>query len=271
MPEGDNIHRHAQELGARLLGQTVTALYARGVAYAALVGQPVTSVEAQGKHLLVGVGDRARLHVHLGMTGRMRVVPRNELSLTAAARASLVVATDELAVVWSAARTVEVLRAAFAHAHPVLRELGPDLLDPEFEPRAAVTRARDRPAATTLGELLMDQRVACGIGNVYKSEVLFLERLDPWTPVGRVDDDALARLYAHARTLMRNNLGPWRRTTTANLSRGDWIPRGRGRFHVYRRAGRPCGVCGTVVAMAQQGNPPRSTYYCPRCQPRVPG
>jgi endonuclease-8 len=268
VPEGDNIHQHAGELGGRLVGQTVTALYARGVAYPALVGQVVTSVEAQGKHLLIGIGDGARVHVHLGMTGSLRLVPRSNLPLSAAARASLVVATDEVAAVWSRAHTVEVLRAAFAHAHPVLRALGPDLLDAGFDAAVAITRARERPPQTTVGELLLDQRVAAGIGNVYKSEVLFLEHVDPWTPVAQLDDPTLTRVYERARTLMLSNLGPWRRTTTANLARGDWGARGRGRLFVYRRAGRPCYVCGAAVATNSQGAPPRSTYFCPRCQPK---
>lgn len=268
MPEGDNIHRHAGEVSARLTGHKVTALYARGVTYDNLVGETVTHVEARGKHLLIDVGTRARLHIHLGMTGSMRIVPRAELTPWRGARASVALATDDLAVLWTAARTVEVLRTAFAHAHPILRALGPDLLSPQFDVDAAVTRARQRPPATTLGELLLDQRVASGIGNVYKSEVLFLEKLDPWTPISAIDDQRLAGLYVRARTLMQANLGPWRRTTTADLARGGWVPRGQGRLHVYRRHRGPCPSCGTPIAMGHQGDPPRSTYHCPRCQPR---
>jgi endonuclease-8 len=269
VPEGDNIHRHASELGGRLVGHAVTALYARGVSHPALVGQVVTTVEAQGKHLLIGVGDRVRVHVHLGMNGHLRVVPRGALPLATAARASLVIATEEVAAVWTNARTVELLRAAFMHEHPVLAALGPDLLDAGFEVSDAVARARTRPPDTTVGELLLDQRVASGIGNVYKSETLFLERLDPWTPVPQLPDEALAALYGRARALMQANLGPWRRTTTTDLSRGGWGRPGRGRLHVYRRRGRPCHVCGTAIAAAAQGTPPRATYFCPRCQRRA--
>jgi endonuclease-8 len=155
------------------------------------------------------------------------------------------------------------------HVHPVLSELGPDLLDPAFAVSDAVARARARPPATTLGELLLDQRVASGIGNVYKSEALFLEKLDPWTTVGAVDDRALEALYGRARALMQANVGRWPRTTTANLARGEWLRPGRGRLHVYRRGGRPCPACGAPIAAASQGTPPRVTYFCRRCQPRV--
>jgi endonuclease-8 len=119
--------------------------------------------------------------------------------------------------------------------------------------------------------LLLDQGVAAGIGNVYKSEVLFLERLDPFVPLSLVEDATLSRVYAHARDLMRRNLGPWRRTTTADLSRGGFGPRGSARLHVYRRAGHPCRVCGTAILAAAQCQPPRRTYYCPVCQVPRPG
>jgi endonuclease-8 len=265
VPEGDTIHRQATELEGQLVGQTVKALFARGVAYPRLVGRAIDAVQAQGKHLLIDVGE-ARIHVHLGMQGRLRVDDPRRVSTAAAARASLAIVTDRVAAVWWRAPTVEVLRAAFAHAHPALRALGPDLLAPDFDGVAAVARARERPPTTQLGVLLLDQRVASGIGNVYKSEVLFLERRDPFAPISSVDDATLARVYARARDLMRRNLGSGRRTTTADLTRGGFGPRGSARMHVYRRAGHPCRECGGAIAAAPQGDPPRTTYFCRQCQ-----
>lgn len=270
MPEGDTIHRQAAELQRRLLGRTVTALHARGVAYPRLVGHAVAAVEARGKHLLIDV-ERARIHVHLGMQGRLRLESPEAVSAGAAVRASLCIATAEVVALWWRAPTVEVLRAAFAHAHPALRALGPDLLGPDFDVQAVVARAQQRPATTELGALLLDQRVASGIGNVYKSEVMFLERLDPFTPLSALDEETLARVYAHTRALMQQNLGPWGRTTTVDLRRGGFAPRGAARVHVYRRVGQPCRVCGTTILAATQGEPPRRTYYCPRCQVRPDG
>jgi endonuclease-8 len=266
MPEGDTIHRQAVELQGRLVGQTVTALYARGIAYSRLVGRTVAAANARGKHLLIDVGE-ARIHVHLGMHGRLRLDddPRR-LTTAATARASLAIVTETVAALWWRAPTVEVLRAAFAHAHPVLQSLGPDLLSDDFDAATVVARARQRPGTTALGALLLDQRVACGIGNVYKSEVLFLERIDPFTPASAVDDATLIRIFTRARMLMQNNLGPWRRTTTVDLTSGGFAPRGSARMHVYRRSGHPCRVCGTAIAARTQGEPPRRTYYCPTCQ-----
>ena len=265
MPEGDNIHRHATDLQPQLVGRTVRALWARGVAYPRLVGQTIAQVEARGKHLLIDIGP-ARIHVHLGMQGRLRVGPPGPLAPSMGARASLAIATDAANAIWWRAPQVEVLRAAFAHAHPALAALGPDLLAADFDPAAGVARARQRPPETQLGALLLDQRVASGIGNVYKSEVLFLERLDPFAPIASLSDDALARLYARARTLMQQNLGPWGRTTTRDMTRGGPAPRGEARVHVYRRSGHPCRACGTIIRSAAQGDPPRTTYWCPTCQ-----
>jgi len=269
VPEGDTIHRHAAELGRAIVGRPVTALHARGASFGRLVGKAVRAAEARGKHLLIDVGEgvgAARVHVHLGMHGRLRVVAPAEIDDGTRARASLVIETADAAAVWWRAPTVEVLRAAFAHDHPALAALGPDLLAPDFDVKAAVARARQRPPEMTVGALLLDQRVAAGIGNVYKSEVLFLERLDPRAPLASVDDATLERLYARARVLMSQNLGPWRRTTTADLTRGGFGPRGSARVHVYRRVGHPCRACSATIAVVVQGEPPRRTYFCPNCQ-----
>jgi endonuclease VIII len=247
----------------------VTALFARGVEYRRLAGAVVARIEAHGKHLFIDVGE-ARLHVHLGMYGRMFIQDPRSVTASKAARASLAIVGEQAAALWWRAPTVEVLRAAFAHTHPAVQSLGADLLSEDFDPAVAVARARERAGTTQLGVLLLDQGVAAGIGNVYKSEVLFLERLDPFAPVSSIEDATLMRLYTHARELMRRNLGPWGRTTTADLTRGGFAPRGSARVHVYRRTGHPCRVCGTAILAAAQGQPPRRTYYCPRCQLEVP-
>jgi endonuclease VIII len=267
MPEGDTIHKHAAELRARLVGQKATAVFARGVQFRRLAGAVVARAEAHGKHLFIDVGE-ARLHVHLGMYGRMFIQDPVTVTTGRAARASLAIIGEQAAAVWWRAPTVEVLRAAFAHAHPALRSLGSDLLSETFDPATAVARARERPGTTQLGVLLLDQGVAAGIGNVYKSEILFLERLDPFAPLSSVEDATLVEVYTHARELMRRNLGPRPRITTADPTRGGFGPRGSARVHVYRRAGHPCRVCGTAILSAVQGQPPRRTYYCPHCQLR---
>jgi endonuclease-8 len=120
-------------------------------------------------------------------------------------------------------------------------------------------RLRER-GDVSLGEALLDQRAVAGIGNVEKSEVCFVERLDPWAPVDRFDDEELDRALATARRLLKANVGGGARVTTGM--------RGRGReLWVYGRAGRPCRRCGTRIETRRQGELARSTYWCPRCQP----
>jgi endonuclease-8 len=144
----------------------------------------------------------------------------------------------------------------------VLARLGPDLLGEGFDPARARARLRacgSRP----VGEALLDQSVLAGVGNVYKSEVLFICRVSPLDPVSALDDATLDRLVGEARRLLQANLGPGPRRTTSALSP---LP-----LHVYHRGGRPCRACGSPIVRIVQGLQPRSTYLCPRCQPRVGG
>jgi endonuclease-8 len=142
-------------------------------------------------------------------------------------------------------------------SHPALARLGPDLLKPDFDPAAARRRLRER-GALEIAVALMDQTALAGIGNVYKSEVLFLGGVSPLARVGELDDVTLDRLVATARDLMRRNLGSGvRRTTTALSSGFAWV---------YRRSGQPCRKCGTAIRRVVQGDEARSTYFCPACQ-----
>jgi endonuclease-8 len=113
-----------------------------------------------------------------------------------------------------------------------------------------------------LGEALLDQRLVAGIGNVYKSEVCFLEGLDPWGPVRSVPELSLRATLATARRLLQANVRGGRRSTTGSGAAG-------GSLWVYGRAGRPCRRCGTIIQSRRQGEQGRLTYWCPRCQPAV--
>jgi endonuclease VIII len=107
--------------------------------------------------------------------------------------------------------------------------------------------------------VLLDQRVCCGVGNVFKSEVCHALGLHPLAPIGRLDTAARRRMVATAARLLQANLGSGPRTT---------VPGAPGRLAVYGRARRPCRRCGTPVVVARTGRHNRSTYWCPHCQPR---
>ena len=142
--------------------------------------------------------------------------------------------------------------------------LGPDLLDPAVDLAEAVRHFTAQPDRA-IGEALLDQRLAAGIGNVYKSELLYLHRLHPTAPIAAVADlDALLR---DAVRLLSGNLGHFNRTTTG------WRQAGR-QYWVYGRTGKACYRCRGEILSMEQGPPgsDRITYYCARCQttPLVP-
>jgi endonuclease VIII len=262
VPEGDTIWRAARALHAALAGKTVLAFASSlPVATAAarrlgLVGRTIEAVEARGKHLLFRFSGGPVLHAHQGMRGVWRLQQR-----TAAARwprsARAVIETADVVAVCSLAPVVELLSAAQVAAHPALSRLGPDLLGPGFDADAARRRLRAR-GDLEIGEVLLDQTALAGIGNVYKSEVLFLCGVSPFTPVRELDDATLDRLVARAKELMRRNTGPSGQRRVPGLAPG--------RLWVYRRSGQPCLRCGTRVQRAVQGEQARSTYFCPACQ-----
>jgi len=149
-------------------------------------------------------------------------------------------------------------RNALGQADDPVAHLGPDLCTADVDLDLAGARMATIPdPGTTVAEVLLDQRVAAGIGNVYKSEVLFACGLDPFTPIEQVPDDLRRRLLEVATRMLRRNLSTARRTTVSGPP---------GSVAVYGRQRQPCRRCGTPVRMVHHGAQARSTYWCPRCQ-----
>jgi len=264
MPEGDTIHAVARALGPDLIGRRLAFLEVHQAAVGWGPDAVVTACNAVGKHLVVRLerGGAARyLRVHLGMKGSWHRYRPGETWGRPPAQRRCVLATDEWVFVCFGPKEVVLdVRAEVGH-------LGPDLLDAAFDPAAVVPRARAKDLP--LGEMLLAQTIAAGIGNVYKSEALFLERLDPWSPSRALADERLIILYRRAAALMRDNLerGGFRTTTrAAGARRSEPVPR-EDRYWVYRRAGQPCRVCGGPILSRLQGDDARMTYWCASCQP----
>jgi endonuclease-8 len=263
MPEGDTIWRTARTLEAVLAGKTVTAFASPVPAVEAasrrlgVVGSVIEHVEARGKHLLVRFARGAVLHTHQGMRGSWHVYRTGSAWRRPVRRARAVVETADVVAVCFQSPVVEMLSPGEAASHPALTRLGPDLLEEGFAPATARERLRSR-GEIEIGVALMDQTALAGIGNVYKSEALFLGGVSPFARVGDLDDATLDHLVTVARDLMRRNLGGGIGRTTTTLSLG--------RLWVYRRAGRPCRKCRSAIARAVQGDQARSTYFCPTCQ-----
>ena len=265
MPEGDNIHAHAAALGA-LVGEPLTGVWARGVEMRGLRGRSLARVEAVGKHLVLAFEEGSAVRVHLGIAGGWRHRARAPLAAVAAAHLALATARG----VWLCeARTIEWSRARLVARSPALARLGPDLLADTPDLEAVTARARKpEHAARPIGELLLDQTIAAGLGKVYKCEILFLHGVHPWRRVDAIDDATLRALYADAIKWLRANVGR-PRTTTADRSRGQRPARGRGRLWVYGRWRRACYRCGAPIEQRRQRPSLRPTYFCPRCQPET--
>lgn len=243
MPEGDTIWRAANALGPRLAGKRLTE--ASPPRFGRLVGSTVTAVEARGKHLLIHFDSGLVLHSHMRMTGSWHIYRPGERWRQRAGLARVVLGNADTIAVLFNAPVVELLRERELERD--LSRLGPDILASELDLEEIVGRARGAERQA-LGELLLDQRVSAGIGNIYKCESLWRLRLDPWQPAAELSDEALGAVYLAAREMMLGGL------------------RGRPPHAVHGRAGRSCPRCSGRVACRNQGSPPRFTYYCPTCQ-----
>lgn len=270
MPEGDTIFRTAQVLRAVLVDREITAARAQAQPglrrvpdLSRLVGLRVTAVEARGKHLLIGFDGGLTLRTHMRMRGSWHRYRPGEPWRRPTREATVVLETAYAVAVCFNAPVAELLTDAGLIRSRPLASLGPDLLADDFDVDEAVRRLRER-SHLELGEALLDQRAVAGMGNVYKNEVCFIERLDPWAPVAAFDAGQLAAAQATARELMRTNLRGGARVTTGQRARGREL-------WVYGRARRPCRRCGTHIQSARQGELARVTYWCPRCQAGLDG
>jgi endonuclease-8 len=213
---------------------------------------------ARGKHLLVRIEPDVTVHSHLRMDGSWRIYAAgHRWGGGPGHQIRAVLGNEAHAAVGYRVHDVAVL--ATSDEGRVVGHLGPDLLGPDWDLDEAVRRLLADPGRPA-GEALLDQRNLAGIGNLYKSEALFLSGVDPWQPVAAVRD--LTGLVERARRLLLANSQRTAQTTTGNTRRGQ-------QHWVYLRAGEPCRRCGTAVRRADQGPPlqDRSTYWCPHCQP----
>lgn len=243
MPEGDTLRRTAEALRGRLLGKLIEE--ARPGFLKPVEGTRVTSVEANGKHLLIGFDSGLVLHSHLRMTGSWHLYRPGEAWRKPARLATAVLSGDDTVAVLFSAPTAELLRSREADRR--LSHLGPDLLAPDVDLAEVVRRAR-LSEKQALGELLLDQRVAAGIGNIHRCETLWRLRLDPWRPASELTDAELTALYEDARRGLQAGVRRVARPAVAG------------------RAGRSCPRCAHRIECLLQGSPPRFTYFCPTCQ-----
>lgn len=260
MPEGDTIHGAADRLDAALGGYEVLEAVGSHRAMREfgrrIVGSTVTRATAHGKHLLIDFSNGWTLRTHLQMTGAWHVYKPDEAWRKSPGKARVILKTSDHVAVCFAAPTVQL-----APQHIVserIERLGPDLMqEQDFEKLADQLRAdhRDRP----VNEVIVDQAAVAGLGNVYKSELLFEFGLHPDTVLGDVPTGRLADLLARGHAMLNGNRGRMRSTTGSRRpGQMTWV---------YGRSRETCRRCGSVVEYGKRGPLARDTYWCSFCQP----
>ena len=259
MPEGDTVYLAATRLDKALAGETVVRSDLRVPRYATtdLAGTAIEAVVPRGKHLLFHFDNATTLHTHFKMEGtwhlyrpgeRWRGGPGHEIR-------AVIETKPWVAVGWRLG-IVELLSTA--QELELVAHLGPDVLGPHWDPDEVVARMQKEPERP-IGEMLLDQTVIAGPGNVYKCEVCFLRGVHPETQVAHVPD--LPGFVDLVKRLMDVN-----RTTGGQITTGDARP-GRKRW-VYGRGRQPCRRCGTLIERRDEPGE-RVTYWCPSCQPLI--
>jgi endonuclease-8 len=274
VPEGDTIFRAAGTLQRALRGQIVTRFESvfphlnRVDADAPLRGRLVQRVEARGKHLLMWFTGGTVLRTHMRMNGSWHIYRPGERWQRPRRDMRIVIETDAIhAVAFNVPVAELITEDALLRTSPV-SALGPDPLSADFDADEAIRRilARDD---MEIADALLDQTMIAGIGNVYKSEVLFGARVDPFTTVRDLSRERVAEIVAVAARFMRANVGAGSGggiTTYAGMRQTTSRSDPGARLWVYGRGGKPCRRCGTPISRRKQGPHARSTYWCQHCQ-----
>jgi endonuclease VIII len=271
MPEGDTIFRTARTLQRALGGQVIAKFDTQlsGLAVVdrreSIAGRTVQHVSSRGKHLLIELSGGLVLRSHMRMHGHWHIYRPGERWRAPARDARIVISTATWVAIAFNVTDAEWLPVEAVAHHPRLSALGPDLLsdDPDFDEARVRIRAS---GSRHIAEALLAQRAVAGLGNVYKSEILFIFGVHPFTAVSDVTDQTLDAMLRRGRDLLRLNVTEravavapgMGRVTTGRLNPAESL-------WVYGRAGQPCLKCGAAIESSSETDG-RRTYWCPSCQ-----
>ncbi len=257
MPEGDTILAIAGKLRPALLDREIEQVHTPQLRHKLdawpqkLAGARVGRIDTHGKHLFLRFDNGLTVHSHLRMSGRWYVFGRDWEWRRNPRAAWLVLRTAGQDVVQFNGPILELARDTRMRTDPYLRRLGPDVLADELDWPAILTRLRSDDPTRPVADALLDQRTLAGIGNLWKNESLWFQRIDPWRRMADVSDEELESVVRCAREMMLREV-----RTGGRLSGGE----------VFEQARRPCPRCRTRIRLRGQWDENRMTYWCPRCQ-----
>jgi endonuclease VIII len=277
VPEGDTIFRSARALNRALAGKVVTG-FETGYAHLAsvdddkrVIGRTIESVEARGKWLLMNFSGDLILLTHMRMNGSWHLYRTGERWRRSRRDMRILIETSDWNAVGFAVPVAEFQLSSSLLRKPIIPAPRTDLLKQDFDMAGAITAMREH-AKDEVAELLLNQRVIAGIGNVYKSEICFMCNVNPFRLVETLDPSQLELLVLTARKFLALNVAEYANgqiSTYIGLRRTTQTSDHTARLWVYGRAGEPCRRCGTPVKMRKQGTGARTSFWCPVCQPMV--
>lgn len=262
MPEGDTIHRAARTLHAALAGRTITRFETvfPQLARVEMTGRTVERVDAAGKNLLMHLSGDLHLRTHMRMNGSWHLYKPGERWRKRFSEMRIVLETDAWVAVAFNVPVAELHDSRSLERQDDLLNIGPDFLGETFDRDEAIRRIRARPDEE-IADVLLNQRVVSGIGNEYKSELLFMSRVSPFAKVRDLTDEQLDTILKLSRKVMLANVA---KRSPARITNFSLDPSQK--QYVYSRGRKPCRKCGTPIEYAKQGKDARGTYWCPRCQ-----
>jgi len=273
MPEGDSIFRAARTLHRALAGNVVTAFESVFPALnrvdedAPIAGRTIERVTALGKHLLMHFSGNLVLRTHMRMNGSWHIYRMGERWQRARRDMRIRLSTTAFEAVGFAIPVAEFTTETALSKHHDLRGLGPDVLADTFNEATVIENLRSRQSVE-VADALINQRVLAGLGNVYKSEVLFMCGVNPFVHIEGISDAQLASIVETSRRVLKANVSDSLEmmTTYGGLRRTTHRSAPTERLWVYGRARLPCRRCGSPIQVRKQGVDARLTYWCPQCQ-----
>ena len=294
MPEGPEVRRYADLLDKNLAGEKLVHLSTRlkiakkwlAENEAEIANRKILRIRSHGKHLIGFLAGDFYFHSHLMMWGRWEIVAENPLEVDRRERARIV--TAKATAILMSAPTFELGKGEPYEQVEMLKSLGTDVLPytGKFNEKAFLAKLlAPENLDQEIGAILLNQRIAAGIGNYLRAEILYLCQINPWRTIGELTQPELKQLvrtiakscalayktggYTVSETDKNRLLGE---TGLAYKLGSEW----GARHYVFRRTNLPCLICNGTIKQKRQitrhktaeedNEKTRIIYFCPNCQ-----